>query len=358
MRFFLPLLLGLASLATPAIQPQQAPVPPLQYAELGSCKLESGAAIADCRLGYRTYGTLNAARSNAVLFPLWFTGRSGEVSVLVGPGPGHFVDTTKYFVIVVDPFGNGVSSSPSNSKAQPGPAFPVFTIRDMVRAEERLVRETMHLQHLHAVVGQSMGGMQTFEWVVDAPAMMDLAVPIVGTPQLSSYDLFLWSAEKQALETDPEYHGGHYTRRPALPMVGYLHQMNLSTPEFRVDHTTREGFSQFFAQTGELNQGLDANDYLRQLQAMLAHDIAHGGSLYTTARAVQTKMFIINAQQDHMVNPILALAFARLIHAPTLVLTSDCGHMAPGCEMDKVAPAINRFLAGEEPLSTASTPQT
>ena len=323
-------------------------IPPLHYAELHTCKLESGSTIQNCRLGYRTFGALDAAKDNAVLFPMWFTGRSGDVGVLVGPGPGHFVDTSKYFVIVVDPFGNGVSSSPSNSTGQHGTAFPVFTIRDMVHAEERLVRETLHLNHLHAVVGQSMGGMQAFEWAVDAPAMMDKVVPVVGTPQLTSYDLFLLSAEKQALETDPGYMGGRYIHNPALPLVSYLHQMNLSTPEFRVDHTTREGFAQFFAQTGaEMHTGTDANDYLRQLQAMLAHDITHGGSIFNVARAVQAKMLIINAEQDHMVNPIPALAFAKLIHAQTLVLTSDCGHMAPGCELAKVAPLIDAFLAGK-----------
>ncbi len=323
-------------------------IPPLHYAEFHTCKLDNGAVIQNCRLGYRTFGTLDAAKDNAVLFPMWFTGRSGDVGVLIGPGPGHFVDTSKYFVIVADPFGNGVSSSPSNSTAQHGTAFPVFTIRDTVRAEERLVRDTLHLAHLHAVIGQSMGGMQAFEWAVDAPSVMDLVVPIVGTPQLTSYDLFLWSAEKQALETDPGYMGGRYVHNPALPMVSYLHQMNLSTPEFRVDHTTREGFAQFFARTGEeMHTGTDANDYLRQLQAMLSQDIAHGGDIFAVARIIQAKMLIINAEQDHMVNPIPALAFAKLIHAQTMVLTSDCGHMAPGCELSKVAPVINAFLAGK-----------
>ena len=323
-------------------------LPPLQYAELGTCRLESGEVIRNCRLGYRTFGTLDAAKDNAVLFPLWFTGRSGDVGAVIAPGPGHYIDTDKYFVIAVDPLGNGVSSSPSNSAAQHGTAFPVFTIRDVVKAEERLVWESLHLEHLHAVVGQSMGGMQTFEWAVDAPAMMDLLVPITGTPQLSSYDLFLWSAEKQALESDPAYRHGHYVKNPSLPLVSYLHQMNLSTPEFRVDHTTREGFAQFFAQTGtEMHTGSDANDYLRQLQAMLTQDITHGGSIYTAAKQVQAKMLIINAQQDHMVNPIPALAFARLKQARTLVLTSDCGHMAPGCEQNKVSNAIGDFLAGK-----------
>ena len=244
------------------------------------------------------------------------------------------MDTDRYYVIVVDPFANGVSSSPSNSAAQHGTAFPVFTMRDLVRAEERLVRETLDLEHLHAVVGQSMGGMQVFAWVVDAPAMMDRAVSVVGTPQMSSYDLLLWSAEKQALETDPAYRHGQYTRNPALPMVAYLHQMNLATPAFRVDHTTREQFAEFLARTGaEMHTGTDANDYLRQLQAMLSQDIAHGGDLYAAARAVKAKMLIVNAEQDHMVNPIVPLAFARLIHAETVVLHSDCGHMAPGCEL-------------------------
>ncbi len=339
-------LLIAAALGVASAHAQQ--IPPIHYAELGTCRLESGAAIQDCRLGYRTFGTLDARKDNAILFPMWFTGRSGDVGAVIAPGPGHFIDTNQYFVIVVDPFGNGISSSPSNSTTQHGTAFPVFTIRDMVRAEERLVRDTLHLDHLHAVMGQSMGGMQTFEWGADAPGMMDLLIPILGTPQLSSYDLLLWSAEKQALETDAAYDHGQYTKSPALPLVSYLQQMNLSTPEFRVDHTTREGFPLFLAQTAEqLKFGTDANDYLRQLQAMLSQDIAHGGSLYVTARAMQAKMLIINAQQDHMVNPILPLAFAKLVHAQTLVLTSDCGHMAPGCEMDKVSPVIEQFLAGK-----------
>jgi homoserine O-acetyltransferase len=323
-------------------------VTPQRYAELDRCKLDSGQTIEGCRIGYRLFGTLDSAKDNAVLFPMWFTGHSGDVGALVGPGPNHFVDTTKYFVIVADPFGNGVSSSPSNSNAQHGTAFPVFSIRDMVRAEERLVREKLHLDHLHAVVGQSMGGMQTFEWGVDAPTMMDLLVPIVGTPQLSSYDMQLWSMEEQALENNPAYEHGQYKRNPDLPMVSELQQMNLSTPEFRVDHTTRQQFPEWFRGLGaEMHGGIDANDYLRQLQAMMTQDIAHGGDIYAAARTIKAQMLIINASQDHMVNPIFPLAFARLKHAQTLVLTSDCGHMAPGCELNKVAPAIAAFLAGK-----------
>ncbi len=336
-------LLALASFAGTA---QAQSLPPQQFAELGACKLDSGAAIEPCRLGYRTFGTLNAAKSNAVLFPLWFTGRSGDVGALVGLGPGHLLDTAKYFVIAVDPFGNGASSSPSNSAAQHGTAFPVFTIRDMVRAEQRLLTGTLHLAHIHAVVGQSMGGMQAFEWAVFAPAFMDLVVPIIGTPQLASNDLFLWSTEKYALESDPAYMRGGYKRNPPLPLVTYIHQMALSTPRFRLDHVTREGFPQWFARMGaEMHLATDANDYLRQLQAMLAHDIAHGGDIFSAARLIQAKMLVVSAAQDEMVSPVPALAFARLTHAQTLVLEGECGHMAPGCELPKVSEAVAGFLA-------------
>ncbi len=336
-------LLAKAACLLTAISACAQTAPTLQLASLGDFKLEGGSTIRDCKVGYRTYGRLNADRSNAIIFPTWFTGRSGDLGALIGPG--RIVDDSKYFIIVVDSLGDGVSSSPSNSTAQHGIDFPAFTIHDMVVAEHQFITDTLHLTHLHAVMGISMGGMQTFEWAASFPGMMDLAVPIVGTPQQSSYDLLLWNAEKVALQTDPAWQGGHYTRRPTLPMVAYLHEMNLSTPAFRVEHTTREQFSDYFKRIGTQNNiGFDANDYLYQLNAMISHDIAHGGTLEAAAARIRAKMLIINARQDHMVDPLPALGFAKLVHAETLVLESDCGHMSPGCEIGRVSPVVDRFL--------------
>jgi len=318
-------------------------IPPLQYANLGDLKLENGSVIHDCKLGYRTLGTLNAAKSNAVLYPSWFTGKSGEIVAELGPD--SYVDTSKFFVITVDSLGNGVSCSPSNSATQHGTDFPQFSIRDMVYSEYRLVTETLHLQHLHAVMGISMGGIQSFQWMVSYPDFMDLAVPIVGTPQMSSYDLLLWNTELKALLSDPAYQNGKYTQTPPLSLVALIHDMNLNTPDFRANHTTREGFQQYF--DGIVTNGdrfMDANDYLRQLQALIGHDIALGGSIYDAANKVKAKVLIINASQDHMVNPLPPLGFAKLIHAQTLVLDSDCGHMSPGCEMEKMKPVVRQFL--------------
>ena len=162
-----------------------------RMANLGRCTLESGAAIESCQIGYRTFGRLNAAQDNAVLVPTWLYGNTADLLNLFGDGssPTHLIDTGKFFGIAIDAFGDGVSSSPSNSTTQQGPAFPAFTTRDMVEAEYRVVTEVLGLKHLHAVVGLSMGGEQTFVWAVTHPAFFDLAVPILGTPRLTSYDL-------------------------------------------------------------------------------------------------------------------------------------------------------------------------
>jgi homoserine acetyltransferase len=109
-----------------------------------------------CRIGYRTFGTLNREHSNAILFPTWYNGTSNDLKQFFGPE--RMVDTSRYFGIALDAFGNGISSSPSNSSSQKGADFPAFTIRDMVHAEYRVVTEVLHLQHVQAVMGVSMGG--------------------------------------------------------------------------------------------------------------------------------------------------------------------------------------------------------
>src|SRR5258708_23616577 len=114
-----------------------------QFAELGDFKLQSGNVIRDFRLGYRTLGKLNAEKSNAVLWPTWLGGKSEDLLQFIGPG--KVVETSQYFVILVDAIGNGVSSSPSNSKKQARLKFPEFTIRDMVESEHQLVTKVLHL---------------------------------------------------------------------------------------------------------------------------------------------------------------------------------------------------------------------
>lgn len=339
-------LAALATLALVAFGQAAQPAPGTQkFAQLGDFKLSNGQVIRDCRLGYRTFGHLDAGKSNAVLIPTWFSGTTAKMLDLVGPG--KLVDPSRYFVILVDALGNGVSSSPSNSTQQPRMQFPRFTIRDMVNAEHQLATQTLGLRHLHAVMGISMGGMQTFQWAVAYPTFMDVAIPIVGSPRLTSYDLMLWHTEIETVRENSGWNNGNYTTQPKLNALADLHNIELTSPAFRVRTTTPAQFPEFIRQTETAGPGFDANDWIRQAQAMMALDVTtpFGGSMARAAQTVQAKMLIIPSKNDHMVNPTPALAFARLRHARVLLLTSDCGHLATSCESARIDAAVSAFLA-------------
>ena len=272
-RVALYLLLFLLSAVAASAQEQK-------FAELGDFKLESGELLRDCRVGYRTFGTLNGDKSNAILFPTWASGTTEQL--MSNFGPGRLVDTTKFYVVAVDALGNGVSSSPSNSRAQPRMKFPRFTVRDMVNTQHALLTKVLRINHLRAVMGISMGGMQTFQWMVAYPDFMDKAIPIVGSPRLAPYDLLLWQAQIDAIMNDPGWRGGEYTSNPAR--------------------------------------------------------------LERAAASVKARVLGVAATRDHVVTPGPAVEFARLLKAQLFTLESDCGHLAPGCESQKVNPAVAEFL--------------
>lgn len=345
LRFSVRVLLALTFIGGLAIQAKAADGEQ-KFAELGTCKLVSGQQIEQCRLGYRTWGTLNADRSNAVLFPTWFSGTSANLADAIKPE--GLVDPTKYFVIGVDALGDGVSSSPSNSTTQHGPDFPAFTIQDMVISEYRLATETLGLRHLHAVMGISMGGIQTFEWMVDYPDFMDVAIPLVGSPRPNSRDLLLYRTSADAVKSDPAWQRGRYTQPIAAPVAEMIWQLNLSTPKnYERMHPT-EGFSTVYA--GMYSNGLlpfDANDWLAQLDAIVHLDVSHGDTMQAAAKRVKARVFVVNAAQDQMVNPKPALDFAALLGAKTMVLEGDCGHLAISCEAAKLDPAVRGFLDGK-----------
>lgn len=312
-----------------------------KFAELGAFKLESGEVIQDCKLGYRTFGKLNAEKSNAVLFPTWFSGKSEQLASNFGKG--KMVDDTRFFIIAVDAIGNGVSSSPSNSRKQPGEQFPRFTIRDMVNAEHHLVTQIFGIKKLHAVMGISMGGMQTFEWMVAYPEMMKLAVTIVGTTHQTAFDLLLWSTELKAIEDARKF---DTSDNAGAALVGRIHALALFTPAYRNSATPPKEFEAFVKK--EEQNYLDTfktDDWASQLRAMMAHDISKKfGSMAEAAKTVKAKAMIVVARQDMMVNPDPAVEFARLLKAQVLEVNNACGHVYASCEGDKVNAAVAKFL--------------
>jgi homoserine O-acetyltransferase len=321
--------------------------PPLQFARLGNFKLKNGQVIRNFRIAYRTLGSLNADRSNAILWPTWLGGKTEDLLPFVAPE--NVVDTGKYFVILVESIGDGISSSPSNSKLQPFMKFPQFSIRDMVESEHRLVTEVLHISHLHAVMGISMGGMQTFAWAVTYPDFMDIAIPMAGSPQSTSYDKLLWTAEIEAIELDPAWNHGDPTGPlvRGLALSAEIDSMNVTSPGYRVEHTNPKDFAAFAAALKKNVHGDagTASDSIRQRQAIISYDLPAelGLSFEQTAKLVRAKMMIVITTQDHMVNPSPALQFAKELGAPVVELDSPCGHQSFTCV--STGPTVAQFLA-------------
>ena len=315
-----------------------------QYSNLGDFKLENGSVIRDCRLAYITAGTLNAEKTNIILVPTWLAGTSKELFDLGFIGPGKLFDSSRYFIIAVDSFGNGVSSSPSNSQIQPGKNFPEFSIRDMVQAQHLLLTEKLDIHHVYAVVGISMGSMQAFEWLVSYPDFMDRCVPILGNPWTTSHEMLFWSAQLCILENITDCKGN----RAAMKALTPLHVMQVWTRDYRTEHTSPSGFSAFLAGEQEKFALYDAANWASQVRAIMNHDILKnfGGSRVKAAEAVRAKCLVISAEQDQITSMKEARIFACLIHARIIELNGTCGHFAFFCDHDNLKRMVHPFLSG------------
>ena len=314
----------------------------LRYADLGDFRLENGAVIRECRLAYRTLGKPDSQKSNTVLIPTWLSGTTQELVDLGIVGPGKVLDSSREYIIAVDSFGNGVSSSPSNSAHQPDTAFPQFSIRDMVRAQHILLTRHLNIHHIYAVIGISMAGMQAFQWMVLYPDFMDKVIPIAGSPWMTSNDLLLWAAELSVLENAKSCNRSDSAMKALAP----LHTLLLWTPRFRVAATKPGSVPEFLSDLEKSFVKYNPTDWAWQVKAIMAQDIRNefAGSPEKAAKAVHAKTLVISTTQDQIIYPEPAKTFARLLKAETAELTGDCGHLAFLCESDRLRALVTGFL--------------
>jgi homoserine O-acetyltransferase len=205
MRRVMMVALGLLLLAVPCLARAQTEA----VYPIGKFTFENGGEIPDMRVGYVTWGTLNAAKSNAILLVPGTSG--GRLSYAGHVGPGKTFDTTKYFVIGADPIGGGTSSSPKDGL---GPAFPKYTIRDMVRAQHEMITKGLGITKLYAVGGGSMGSFQTVEWGINFPDAMGGLIMIVPAARSDHHFAAVVDAFEAMITLDPKYQGGKYTENP------------------------------------------------------------------------------------------------------------------------------------------------
>jgi len=184
-----------------------------QILDVGNFALEGGMTLPNAKIAYTTQGTLNADKSNAILLPSFYAGDHHGYDFLIGAGKA--LDPSKYFIVATNMFGNGQSSSPSNTPAPfEGPNFPEISTRDNVKAGYRLATEKLGIKRLKAVVGFSMGAQQAFQWAVSYPSFVDAIVAYCGTAKEYPHGVVRLEGFKSAIMADSAFDGGHYASPP------------------------------------------------------------------------------------------------------------------------------------------------
>ncbi len=354
--------------------------------------LDCGAVIRPYTMAWRGYGTLNAARSNAILVchaltgdqyvaerhPV--TGRAGWWETIVGPGKP--LDTDRYFILCVNVLGGCMGSTgPREEMTDPegrpmgrpwGTDFPSVTIRDMVRAQKRLV-EHLGIARLLAVVGGSMGGMQVLEWAATYPDAVYAAAPIATATHHSAQNIAFHEVGRAAIHSDPDWHGGRYWEDGRIPAKGlsvarmvahitYLSEQALTRKfgrrlrgasaltfledVFEVESYLRHQGSTFV-------QRFDANSYLTITRAMDYFDLAaeHGGEVANAYRGTQTRFFVASFSSDWLFPTEESRALVRALNAAAANVSfvefdTDKGHDAFLLEEPEFHRALGGFLAG------------
>jgi homoserine O-acetyltransferase len=283
--------------------------PPHQLYNEGDLKLESGEAIRDFSISYVTHGTLNAQKSNAILMVTAISGNHHRLDFMIGPGKA--LDTDKYFIICTDAISNGLTTSPSNSKQQARMQFPKFVIRDMVESQYRLLKEKLGIDHLVAVIGPSMGGMQTLQWGVSHPDAMDALVAIVPLTRTPAWNVAVLAASRRAIMDDPAWKDGNYDTPPEKGIRLWRDIVTLlaaRTPDmysaqFKNGLDVLPWMEQ--QETAAL-KAFDANDWIYQTWAYQQHDVGttpgFGGDTAKALASVKAKTLILTGTKD-LLNP-------------------------------------------------------
>lgn len=321
---------------------------------LGDLLLTGGATLPAATLAYKTFGTLNADKSNAVLFPTWYSAYHTENEWLIGKD--KTLDPERYFVIMPNQLGNGLSSSPSNMPVPFGGAdFPALSFRDQIAAQHKLVTEYFGISELALVLGSSMGAAQTYQWAVSHPDMVARAAPICGSPKTSEHNQVFLASLRAALSADQTFAGGRYDP-DKLPTAGlrafarvyagwgfsqafYWQQayQNLgfsSLAEFLTDF-----WEAFFL------DGRDPNNLLSMLEVWKAGDVGQtpgfDGDTVGALRSIRCPLIDMPCRTDLYFPPEDEQYWAQFVaHGEVRVVPSIYGHFA-GLGYD---PEANGFI--------------
>jgi homoserine O-acetyltransferase/O-succinyltransferase len=316
-------------------------------------KTESGVTLPEAHVVYGTYGHLNAAKDNVILLPSHYMADFHGYEWLIGPN--HALDTAQLFLVATELFGNGHSSSPSNTpEPYHGPRFPVTTIRDNVEAVHRLLTEELHIQHVRAIIGFSMGAQQAFQWAVSYPTFADRIVATAGTAKTYPHGFVRLEGQIAALTADAAFQNGDYTSPPkkGLEAFGIVWTAWLFSQEWWRKELWREGAKPGTTFESVLNEfrtnfipGADANDLILQARTWEKHDVGgtpgFGGDVARALGSIKVPFLYMPSETD-LYFPIGDARYeAGFMHTVTLTpIPSLWGHTAGAGG----SPADEKFL--------------
>jgi homoserine O-acetyltransferase len=323
----------------------------VKHFDLGAFRLDAGSTLPAARVAYTTYGAINAARENVIVFPTWFVGSHLDLEWMIGKG--RPLDTTKYFVVVPSMFANGLSSSPSN---MPAPfdrvRFPAVTIQDNVRAQHRLLTERFDVRRIQLVIGGSMGAFQAYQWGLAHSDLVERIAPCCGAARVSRHCYVFLAGAKAALEADAAFADGDYAAPPdkGLRALGRVWAgWALSQRFYREELYKRMGFDSVDRFLVEFWEAFwikcDANNLLSQLHTWQTADISatagYGGDLGRALKAIGAKAVLSPGERDLYFPPEdMAWEAEQMSNAELRTIPGAWGHFS---EVG-IDPACNEYL--------------
>lgn len=279
----------------------------LETFSLGDYLLQSGSTLWQAKLAYKTYGSLNAERDNAILIPSFYAGHHTDVEAMFAPG--RALDPRQHFIVAVNMFGNGLSSSPSNS---PPPidraSFPRVTVYDNVIAQHRLLTEHLGVARLKLVTGFSMGAQQAFHWGALFPDMVRAIAPICGTARTSPHNYVFLHGLESALKADAAFDGGWYETPPVKGLIAFARVYAgwvYSQDFYRVREYTKIGLASIddvIRFSEQRYRSRDANDLLAMLWTWQHADVSANerfkGDLTAALTAIAPRAIVMPSETD------------------------------------------------------------
>ncbi len=280
-----------------------------QIFEAGDVLLQSGQRHPRLQLAYKTYGALNAAKDNVILYPTSFGAQHYDTEWLIAPGAA--LDPDRYFIVIPNLFGNGLSSSPSNSlEALAGAPYPNISYHDAISIQHRLLTEQFGIARLALVYGWSMGGMQAYHWAARYPDMVARAAVVCGSACCSPFNAVFLESVRAALTTDPAFVDGRFVSKPSagLRAMGRVYAGWAMSHGFYRDELWREaGFTSledYLTRSWDVAFAhRDANNLLAQLWTWQNGDIsrcdAFRGDFRKAMAAIKARVLLMPGQTDN-----------------------------------------------------------